>query len=189
MQPVIKENILSSSPTDGGYITVYLPHYHEEDLIHHFSKISELTFVIFSPRAKTFTKRNNVIIRPIDNKAFTLSMINAYGIITGGGFETPAECLYLGKKLMVLPIKGQYEQLCNAEALRAFNVPVILNMTPDFSHTILKWIDAPAPKKLHLHQTTEYVVSQVISKAYHYNSIDNDSYPWNEADMSPTLTY
>jgi len=39
-------------------------------------------------------------------------------MITAGGFESTSECLYLGKKMLVIPIKGQYEQLCNCAALR-----------------------------------------------------------------------
>jgi hypothetical protein len=34
-------------------------------------------------------------------------------------FETPAEALFLGKKLLVIPMTGQYEQECNAAALAA----------------------------------------------------------------------
>ena len=56
---------------------------------------------------------------PVNQRGFNDSMINAYGVITGAGFETPAEVLHLGKRLLVIPIKGQYEQLCNAAALEA----------------------------------------------------------------------
>jgi len=43
-------------------------------------------------------------------------LINCSGVITGGGFETVAEALYLNKRVLTIPIKGQYEQECNAEA-------------------------------------------------------------------------
>jgi len=41
----------------------------------------------------------------------------ATGVFCGAGFETPAEAMFLKKKLMVIPMKGQYEQQCNAAAL------------------------------------------------------------------------
>ena len=53
---------------------------------------------------------------------FNQSLIHCTGIITGGGFETPAEALHLGKKLMAIPIRGQYEQQCNAAALKEMGV-------------------------------------------------------------------
>lgn len=46
----------------------------------------------------------------------------------GAGFETPEEALFLGKKLMVIPIKGQYEQQCNVAALKEMGVPVIKSL-------------------------------------------------------------
>jgi len=39
--------------------------------------------------------------------------------------ETPAEALFFKKKLMVIPMKGQYEQLYNAECLKQLGVPII----------------------------------------------------------------
>ena len=63
---------------------------------------------------------------------FDDSMIRSHAVITGAGFETPAEALYLGKKLMVLPMHGQYEQACNAVALSEFNVAVVNNVDDYF---------------------------------------------------------
>jgi uncharacterized protein (TIGR00661 family) len=38
-------------------------------------------------------------------------------VICGAGFELAGESLQLGKKLLVKPLKGQFEQLSNALAL------------------------------------------------------------------------
>jgi uncharacterized protein (TIGR00661 family) len=48
-----------------------------------------------------------------------------HGIITGGGFETPAEALYLNKKLMVIPLRNHYEQYCNSAALAQLGIKVL----------------------------------------------------------------
>ena len=55
---------------------------------------------------------------PINQKQFNQSLITCHGIITGGGFETPAEALYLGKNILSIPIRNHYEQECNAAALK-----------------------------------------------------------------------
>jgi uncharacterized protein (TIGR00661 family) len=68
-------------------------------------------------------------------------MINCEGIITGAGFETPAEALFLGKKLMVIPIKGQYEQKCNAAAMKPFGVTVVSEIDSKFKKHFEKWHD------------------------------------------------
>jgi UDP:flavonoid glycosyltransferase YjiC (YdhE family) len=68
------------------------------------------------------------------------------GIITGGGFETPAEALYMGKKLMSIPIRGQYEQRCNAAALAQMGVTVLDDADTDhFAADISNWLNAPMP--------------------------------------------
>ena len=46
-------------------------------------------------------------------------------VITGGGFETPAETLYLNKKLISIPIKNHFEQLSNSECLKDIGVKVL----------------------------------------------------------------
>ncbi|MFX6743247.1 glycosyltransferase family protein, partial [Acinetobacter baumannii] len=78
--------------------------------------VKDIKFEVFSKKRKEKETIGNISFIPINNNAFNKSMINCTGIITGAGFETPAEALYLGKKLLCLPIRGQYEQLCNAAA-------------------------------------------------------------------------
>jgi uncharacterized protein (TIGR00661 family) len=90
-------------------------------------------------------------------------MIRSYGVITGAGFETPAEALYLGKQLMVLPMHGQYEQACNAAALREFDVSIVDNIDDYFPVSFNRWIfdDKPAVS-LPLTTPVEKIVESVI---------------------------
>ncbi|MGK2862447.1 MAG: glycosyltransferase family protein [Chitinophagaceae bacterium] len=49
-----------------------------------------------------------------DNKSFFNQSYNhCSGIITGSGFETPAEALHPRKKIITIPIRGQDEQQYN----------------------------------------------------------------------------
>ena len=129
------------------------------------NKISGIRFEVFSKNVKQITVQNNITFIPLDGKAFNKSMINCTGVLTGAGFETPAEALYMNKKLMCLPIKGQYEQLCNAEALKEFNVPIISSIDNQFSSVIDSWLNGEPQKKLLLNQSTEQIVSKVINSA------------------------
>ena len=54
---------------------------------------------------------------------FLNELAKCEGLLCSAGFEAPAEALYLGKKLFVIPIKGQYEQDCNAAALKRLGIP------------------------------------------------------------------
>jgi len=163
--PVIKNDILKASPGDKGYITVYLSHYADEKVAAQLHKIKDLRFEVFSKKVKQVTIDRNITFIPISNKVFNESMINCSGIITGAGFETPAEALYLQKKLLCLPIKGQYEQLCNAEALKRFNVPVVKSIDEHFHKHIHIWLDSYHPKQLKLNYTTDEIIEHVMKIA------------------------
>jgi len=167
--PIIKDQILKAEPQNAGHVTVYLSHYSDEVVATHLKKIKDISFEVFSKKVKQKIIDGNITFIPIDGNAFNESMINACGIITGAGFETPAEALYLGKKLMCLPIKGQYEQLCNAEALKAFNVPIIHKMDENFSLAITDWLNYSTSKQLVLTDSTENIVSRVIKTALSFD--------------------
>jgi len=163
--PVIKDAVLKADPEDKGHITVYLPHYTDESVIKHLRMLKDFEFHLFSKKAKGVSAAQNITIIPVDNNAFNQSMLSCHGMITGAGFETPAEVLYLGKKLICLPIKGQYEQLCNAAALKDFNVPVVDAITKEFSETVKNWLKQPFPKKLQLVHSTTQIVAHVMKVA------------------------
>lgn len=72
----------------------------------------------FTRKAKGAYKVGNVYIRPISSVAFTESLATGNGLLTAGGFEGPAEAIFLGKKVFSIPMSNQYEQLCNWRSLK-----------------------------------------------------------------------
>ncbi|MBN8837041.1 MAG: glycosyl transferase [Sphingobacteriia bacterium] len=163
--PVIKDAVLKAEPTDKGHVTVYLSHYSDEVILQYLQKLSHIPFQVFSKKRKQVEVIKNVTFIPVNNTAFTESMITAHGIVTGAGFETPAEALYLGKKLLCLPIRGQYEQLCNAAALKDFNVKIVDKISETFPGEIENWLLKEDQKKLTLQQSTYETVQHVIDIA------------------------
>jgi uncharacterized protein (TIGR00661 family) len=160
--PVIKADIMAAVPKDKGFVAVYLSHYSDETVYQALKKYTNIPFKVFSKTVQQETKRGHITFVPIGTNAFNEALINCHGIITGAGFETPAEALYLGKKLMVLPIRGQYEQLCNAAALQRFNVPVVEKITSQFDTTIDHWLQHTTQQPLqlthHTYDTVQYVM-------------------------------
>ncbi len=162
--PVIKQDILQAESTDKGHITVYLSHYSDEVVLKALYKVKDIRFEVFSKKVQQPTVLKNVTLLPISNEGFTQSVIHSHGVITGAGFETPAETLYLGKKLLVLPIKGQYEQLCNAAALKDFNVEVVDTLSESFHSKVEQWLNTSATIPLVLSQNTYQIVQMAIEK-------------------------
>ncbi len=162
--PVIKQEIIDAFPEDHGYITVYLPSYCEAELLQTFSKFKDIRFEIFSRESKGRKRIGNIELIPVDSAAFNQSMINCHGLITGGGFETPAEALYLKKKLIAIPIRGQYEQQCNAAALRGLSATICDSLEDDFDRRFTRWMNEPFFGGYKQRQTTMQIIEKVISR-------------------------
>ncbi len=163
--PIIKDDILKADVADKGHISVYLSHYSDAVVQQSLQACKDVRFEVFSKTKKQVETVGNITFLPINNKAFNNSMLSSHGVITGAGFETPAEALYLGKKLLCLPIRGQYEQLCNAAALQDFNVPIVDKLTSNFNVEIENWLANTAQQPLNLKHSTYDIVQQVIEKA------------------------
>jgi len=70
------------------------------------------------PEVKYIT--NTLAFHQLNADKFLGMMAECMGLITTAGFESICEALYLGKPVLMVPVKGQYEQACNAnEAVRA----------------------------------------------------------------------
>ena len=162
--PIIKSEIVNCNPTDKGHISVYLSHYSIETIQEYFYQLKDTRFEVFSRQVKESYTEKNITFFPLSNDGFTQSVIHSHGVITGAGFETPAEALYLGKKLMCIPIKGQYEQNCNAAALELMGVQVVPAIGSGFAQLIEQWLTNAATAPLHLQYNTFQIVQKVIEQ-------------------------
>ena len=142
--PIIRSDVRNLNPTQGDHISVYLPAFDPETLISIFSKFRQVKWEIFSPFCDESVTRHHVTVHPVGNEPFLRSMESCLGVVTSAGFETCAEAIYLGKKLLAIPIKNQYEQLCNAEALNGMGVITASVSDPDFSESITKMLETTA---------------------------------------------
>jgi len=187
--PIIKSEIVDCAPIDKGHISVYLSHYSVAVIKEHFLKVSTVSFEVFSKEVKQPYKIKNISFFPISNNGFTTSVINSNGVITGAGFETPAEAMYLGKKLLCLPIKGQYEQACNAAALELLGVTIVPSIGADFSNLIESWLNKAAAPILSLQYNTYDIVQQVIEQGRTLMQPSENSQPDNNFWLPGNIEY
>lgn len=171
--PVIKAAFQNAEPANHGHITVYLPAYKQDCLEQHFRSIPHMHFHWFLEGIQQVERIGNISFYPVHNAMFNKSLITCEGIITGGGFETPAEALYLGKKIISIPIRAQYEQQCNAAALEQMGVTVLANAdTPDFGKDIEQWLQEEKPvinqAANNIQETLSYLMATYSSS---YNEI------------------
>jgi uncharacterized protein (TIGR00661 family) len=120
--PIIRDDVMIISKCDNGHYTVYLPNFRLSEILKKLNEYPKVNFHIFSNEVKSSLIYRNCKINPLNKDKFLLSFTSSHGVITTGGFQTTSEALWCGKKLLVIPIIGQYEQLCNVESLNNLGI-------------------------------------------------------------------
>ncbi len=163
LPPVIKKEILDATPSDEGHITVYLPSYSADELEKIFRPIKDVRFQVFTKEVKQETQKGNIVFFPVNKTLFNQSMIRSTGIFAGAGFETPAEALSLGKKIMCIPTRGQYEQLCNAAALERLGVRCLKKIDDNFSSVFYQWLGTDQAIKVNYSQSIPQLMNRLMA--------------------------
>ncbi|ADY53749.1 hypothetical protein Pedsa_3213 [Pseudopedobacter saltans DSM 12145] len=162
--PVIRNEIRELNPTNKGHYTVYLPAVDDKFLLKYFHQIKDVQWEVFSKHQRTPYKYGNVWVRPIENETYNKSLEGCAGLLTGGGFEGPAEALYLGKKVLLVPMWDQFEQICNAEAANRLGVTVVEDLKKDFFEKLKNWVYHGEAIQLNFPDETSTIVSDIVSK-------------------------
>lgn len=139
--PVIRREIRNADVNNKRHYTVYLPAYDDEKIISFLRRFKDIEWQVFSKHTKKTYREKNCHIQPVNAAAFTESFINCEGILCGAGFETPAEALYMQKKVLVVPMKQQYEQHCNAAGAADLGVPVIKSLKKKHTEKVENWLN------------------------------------------------
>ncbi|MCH8554021.1 MAG: glycosyl transferase [Schleiferiaceae bacterium] len=97
---------------------VYLPAFGLSHILNVLERFPLFHFTVFHPDVTNVQSNGNVVLHPVDKERFTRVFAQVSRVICSAGFELPAEALANGKQLLAIPIKKQYEQYCNAAALK-----------------------------------------------------------------------
>lgn len=174
--PIIREEVRQGKISNKEHYTVYLPAYTNEKIHKVLSLFPHIQWHIFSKHNKDNYSIDNIKFQPINNEKFIESMLSAKGVLCGAGFETPAEVLFLQKKLLVIPMKSQYEQHCNAAALKELGVPVLKSLKVKHVEVINKWLQNDTIISVNYPNETEEIIDFLLNN---YADIE-----WTSKDIS-----
>ncbi len=163
--PIVRGEIRKTTRSSKNHYTVYLPSYSDEKILNMLSKVKGIQWEVFSKHTRTNFFQSNVSVRKINNKAFIQSMASCKGMLCGAGFETPAEVLHMGKKLMVIPMKGQYEQQCNAAALKEMGVPILKSLKLKHLGKLQDWVESNRKVEVYYPDITEPIIDRILEEA------------------------
>jgi len=160
--PVIRQGIRVAKLDNRGHYTVYLPAYSDARIIGVLSGLPNIQWEVFSKHSKHTYAIGNIAIKPIENTSFLQSITSSNGVLCAAGFETPAEALYMGKKLCVIPMRNQYEQQCNAAALQKMGVTVLEALNQDAVQYLQEWVDSSEAITVNYPDQVEALISRIL---------------------------
>jgi uncharacterized protein (TIGR00661 family) len=131
-------------------------------MIQELGKVKDVKWEVFSKHTTFSYKRANVYIKPINNESFLKSLESSSGLLTNGGFEGPAEALFLGKKVMSIPMTNQYEQQCNALALHEVGGVMVNRIDVNFQQSLTNWVFDTSPVKVDFPDQTEAIIQNIL---------------------------
>jgi uncharacterized protein (TIGR00661 family) len=160
--PIISKEIRNCEVKNKKYISVYLPSYSDKKIVNVLKNIPDTEFQVFSKHSKKNYSEKNIEFFPIDKKAFQTSMSQSNGLISNAGFGATSEALFLKKKLMVIPMKGQIEQKYNAAMLQSMGVKKIKKFKENKVDEIIDWIETAKSINVNYPDNIETIISSIV---------------------------
>ncbi|EGQ9393291.1 MJ1255/VC2487 family glycosyltransferase [Vibrio cholerae] len=141
------------------FILVYLPFENVNEICELLYRFTNIHFICYHPEVPENELTENVELRRLHHGDFQHHLHQCSGVITSGGFELPSEALALGKKLLMKPLVGQFEQVSNAATLETLGLASVMEFLdpaclrqwldekqaerviyPDVAHFLVEWI-------------------------------------------------
>ncbi|QCR23354.1 glycosyltransferase family protein [Pontibacter sp. SGAir0037] len=162
--PIIRRQVRELEISNKGHYTVYLPAHDDHKIVNRLMHFKHVEWQVYSKHNKQAFQYENVSVQPIQNEAFLKSMASSAGVLCAAGFGTPSEVLYLQKKLLVVPMKNQFEQVCNAAVLKHMGVPTIKSLKKKHLPAIQEWLLHGKPVAVDYPDETAAIVSRIVQE-------------------------
>jgi len=147
--PIVRPVVMELKPEQGEYILLYSTvGKNPERLRETLTKFGGQKFHIygFDKTLGSPTDYKNCIFKKRSTEGFLNDLAGARGVIASAGFSLISECLYLKKKMLLLPVAGQYEQVINAHYIEKLGLGVSTNELNEAAvGRFLDQIDQPMP--------------------------------------------
>ncbi|MBD1555521.1 glycosyltransferase [Vibrio sp. S9_S30] len=141
-------------------ILVYLPFESLEDIQELLDRFGHQHFDCYHPSIETPHTLGNITFHPPSHERFQSSLKSCSGVIANGGFELPSEALTLGKKLLLKPLKGQFEQQSNVATLEYLGLASAMDYLDPTA--VRNWLDEQSAEKVIYPDVAASMVSWIM---------------------------
>lgn len=109
--PVLRDNVLKARPQNKNHILVYQTSKTFKKLVPTLLKVNEKFIIYGLDREK---KYKNLVFKEFNEDDFFKNLANCKAVIQNGGFSLMTEAIHLGKPVLSIPVRKQFEQILNA---------------------------------------------------------------------------
>lgn len=169
--PVIAAKWRRCQVSNRGHYLVYLPAYSDRRIIKLLSKLPQYRWVVFSKHATATYTYDHIAVYPIASGLWDSHLAECAGVLCSAGFGTTTEALFLGKKLLVVPMSEQYEQKCNAHALAELGIPAIPSLSTRYLHTIDRWLASPYTLQVQYSDAGDEIAKKIVQGIHHADAV------------------
>ena len=164
LEPIIRDSIRGINPSTNNEILIYLTTYSINNILEIIKKIPvQMEWTIFTNESDSNYKLEGVNINSISDELFTEKIGSCYGIICAGGFSTTSEAIFLGKPMLVVPVKAQIEQQFNAAALEKEGIQVLKEFSLNYIDKINEWINSPTALHINYEDNSGEIVKKILA--------------------------
>lgn len=167
------------------FVLVYLPFENLNDISELLFRFSSQRFVCYHPEIIEDDLVENVQFLPLSFEGFQYHLHRCSGVIANGGFELPSEALTLGKKLLLKPLSGQFEQLSNVATLEDLGLATCMDM---LDASILRhWLDEAQAESVNYPNVAEAIVEWLLQGNWG-NQTELTTRLWDRVDFPSYVT-
>jgi uncharacterized protein (TIGR00661 family) len=116
--PLLRPDVFDQEIASGDYLLVYLMSQgYAADVTAWHERRPDVSLHCFWDKKdapETDRRDANLTFHRISDTLFLSMMAGCRGLVTTAGFESVCEAMYFGKPVLMIPVHGHYEQMCNA---------------------------------------------------------------------------
>ncbi|MCV2886239.1 glycosyltransferase [Aestuariibacter sp. AA17] len=167
------------------HFLVYLPFEALNDIKTLLTPFSHYQFHCFHPDVTQDSVEGNIHWFAPSKPKFREAQKHCAGVIANGGFELSSECLKLGKKLLIKPLQGQYEQASNMLTLQRLGL--CTGMEKLDSDTLRSWLGTTAPDPINYPGDPTLFIEWLKQKDWHNTETLCKSL-WNNVEFPESVS-
>ncbi|MEZ8101971.1 MJ1255/VC2487 family glycosyltransferase [Vibrio bivalvicida] len=186
-QPILPPIIHTHKATveQEAFVLVYLPFESMTDITELLLRFTTQRFVCYHPEIIEPKTVDNIEFIPLSFNSFQRHLVRCKGVIANGGFELPSEALTLGKKLLLKPLKGQFEQMSNVATLEDLGLASSMEFLD--AAVVRRWLDESSAESVKYPDVAQAIVTWIKQGDWEDKSTLSESL-WDKVDFPSYVT-